>query len=478
MEIIVFIYLIFFALLAYWKIDWSVLLILLLLPSYLIRFEVMGLPLNLLGAMVLVSFFVWFVFHTKFLRFLKGGYKIGDFKKNREKRLKYPFGLELILLLIVALIAVAVAGFKPEALGSWRAYFFEPALFFILVLNLFQSAEQRKKIIWALACLCLVLSIYAIIQKFTGVGISNEFWRDEATRRVTSVFPYPNALALLLAPLMMIFSGYLISLMRRIKDFGRRGVFLPEVFFLVLTISLSFLAVYFTGSKGALIALALSSLFFLWLTEGWWRWLAYTSLLIFISFLIFSPGPREVVVEAFALKDFSGEVRKKQWRETWEMLTDNNLVLGSGLHNYQEAIAPYHVPGMFFNRDRDPDFRRKLLLFDEEYKKQYWQPVEIYLYPHNIFLNFWTELGLAGLLLFIWIKAKFFLQGLRVLRKESGQEKYLVIGLITAMTVIIINGLVDVPYFKNDLAIKFWLLVAFLSLVNLERNVKQKEKNN
>jgi len=105
--------------------------------------------------------------------------------------------------------------------------------------------------------------------------------------------------------------------------------------------------------------------------------------------------------------------------------------------------------------------------------------LEIYLYPHNLVLNFWSELGLAGLLLFIWIILKYFWLGISSLslrgsasdRSNLTTEKYLVIGLISAMVVIIVHGLVDVPYFKNDLAIMFWLLAATMGSIIINLNI-------
>jgi O-antigen ligase len=91
------------------------------------------------------------------------------------------------------------------------------------------------------------------------------------------------------------------------------------------------------------------------------------------------------------------------------------------------------------------------------------------MYPHNILLNFWVELGIAGMLLFIWIIGKYFWWGFKILKnKLSLENKYLVLGLIGAMTVIVVHGLVDVPYFKNDLSCLFWILIAMLSLLKLQ----------
>ena len=83
-------------------------------------------------------------------------------------------------------------------------------------------------------------------------------------------------------------------------------------------------------------------------------------------------------------------------------------------------------------------------------------------YPHTIVLNFWSELGLAGLALFIVIVWQFF----RTLRKacyDDPSRHAFTVALSAAMIVMLVHGLVDVPYFKNDLAMLFWLLVALAS---------------
>ena len=83
------------------------------------------------------------------------------------------------------------------------------------------------------------------------------------------------------------------------------------------------------------------------------------------------------------------------------MLADGRIISGSGLANYQESIVPYRQEGFFYNNGTDPNFHENTVQ-SADYRDKTWQPLEIYLYPHNIFYNFWTELGLAGMLLFVW----------------------------------------------------------------------------
>ena len=149
------------------------------------------------------------------------------------------------------------------------------------------------------------------------------------------------------------------------------------------------------------------------------------------------------------------------------------FIFGTGLSGYQENVAIYHQEGIFFNHERDADFRRKIVWEDGDYKAKHWRPVEIYMYPHNIFLNFWTELGLAGMVLFIWIIGKAMHLSLKIYEQKS-VYKGIALGLIGAMVAIFVHGLVDVPYFKNDLAVVFWVLLAVLGALGIEKGGRYK----
>jgi O-antigen ligase len=532
MIFLIFLFSIFYFVLAWRKLDWAVMLIILALPAYLIRFQIFGVPMTILEAMILIAFFVWFIKETNFLNFVRGKYKIKDYLENRKTRSPYPFGWELSLWVLIAWIAAVVAGFSNEALGIWKAYFFEPALFFILVLNVLRDKEEPtppflsqseeesnkedltpslsllrrgggilEKILWALAGSAFLVSVFAIYQKLTGNFIDNQLWQAETTRRVVSFFGYPNAVGLFLGPIVLILIGWIFTWWHGIAAAAaaRPRNDKVKIIFIFLTLLLSLLAIYFAKSEGALFGIIVALFIFGILAGKKLRWIAIIgALVIFVGVLSYPPA-RIKVVEKITLRDLSGEIRKQQWRETWQMMTESpvRFIFGTGLSGYQKAIAPYHKEGIFFNSDREPweQFHRKTV-FNEEYRRTHWQPVEIYMYPHNILLNFWTEMGLLGVLLFIWIVGKYLwiiisnfefrifpaVERDPALNKDykwrdkqfspaAGQTifKYLNLGLMGAMIVIIVHGLVDVPYFKNDLAVMFWLLIALISLVYLKR---------
>jgi O-antigen ligase len=497
MAYLILIFCILFFILSFKRLDWAVMVLIAALPAYLIRFKIFGVPFTLLEAMILISFIVWFLKnYKKIINSIKLKIRHSTFGIRHSQR--YPFDIEIVLLLIISFAAVFTAGLTDSALGIWKAYFFEPALLFIVILNISGSGNTKKspqppfikggdKILWPLAISALAVSVFAIYQKFTGAFIFNEFWAASETRRVTSFFGYPNAVGLYLGPIVMVLIGFLLSQIKYaksqifnfqlpiFKQFSITNFQIFKIAIIFLAIIGAIISIYFAKSEGALIGVAAGLLVFGFLSNRKAKW-ATVGLVVLavVGIMAYAPA-REYSIKKIALKDLSGEIRKAQWRETWEMLTDGRLFTGAGLANYQKAVKPYHQEGIFFNKDNDPDFRRKIVLFDERYKSKYWQPLEIYLYPHNIFLNFWTELGLVGMLLFIWIIGKYFIIGFKIIRNSQfdirhsavQSNKYVALGLICSMLVIVIHGMVDVPYFKNDLAAMFWIFIAALSLLKL-----------
>ena len=472
------IFTVLFFLLAWRRLDWAVMFLIAALPTYLIRFNIFGLPATLLEVTIWVVFMVWLV---KNFGQVKNNF-LENFKKDSKKvKIRYPFDWEIVLMVMVALAAAAVAGFSAASFGIWKAYFFEPALFFIVVFNVMKNPPAPlvrgvELVLWPLAISALAVSLLAIYQKITGQLIDNPFWAAVETRRAVSFFGYPNAVGLYLGPIVMVMAGWLVSVVA--SDRRERGNGRIAIIFISLTIILSLLSIYFAKSKGALMGVAAGLVMFGLLAGKKIRWATIVILILAgLAVAVYQPA-RNLAVSNFTLTNKSGQIRQAGWADGWKMLKDGRLITGAGLANYQIAVAPYHTEGIFIKDFSDPDAQRKLV-FNETYRAAHWQPLEIYLYPHNLVLNFWSELGLAGLLLFIWIILKYFWLGISSLslrgsasdRSNLTTEKYLVIGLISAMVVIIVHGLVDVPYFKNDLAIMFWLLAATMGSIIINLNI-------
>ncbi len=451
-----------FLTLALWRLDFALYVLIATLPAYLIRFSVFGIPSTLLEIMILITFAVWF-----FKDWLPN-YK--ERKKKNIARTPYPFSKEIIALIILSFVSVGVSGFSNSALGIWKAYFFEPILIFILVINICSDKNHWQKILWSFLLSATAVSAMAIYQKITGKFISNEFWANAATRRTVSFFEYPNAVGLYLAPLISLFFGWFFSLPRRTTI-----VKTLKKLLIIVIIAASLASIYFARCEGALVGIAAGLFAFGFFANKKVRTatIALAAIIVAAAFL-YAPL-KNLAIEKITLKDLSGQIREQQWKETFTALKGAKIITGAGLANYQKTVAPYHQEGIFFNSDNIENFDA-VTWASSTLRAKYWQPVEIYLYPHNIFLNFWSEIGLLGALVFIWLmfKATFVSYKLfKHLDKENSAEKYLALGLMGSLICVFIHGLVDVPYFKNDLAVMFWVFIAFVGLIDLTKKNNQ-----
>ncbi len=109
-------------------------------------------------------------------------------------------------------------------------------------------------------------------------------------------------------------------------------------------------------------------------------------------------------------------------------------------------------------------------VFDAYHKARF---IEIFQYPHTILFNFWTETGLLGVFAFVGIVVTWVKSAVRVgVAKATAEhpKRYLpILVLVAPLIAMLIHGLVDVPYFKNDLALLFWIFVWLVIAAKSER---------
>ncbi len=407
-----------FSLLAWRSREHALIVLVAALPLYLIRFSLGPLPMTFLEGMIWALFAIWVVRDKRFFSPIVSLW--------REHKFLAGF---LVVFLLAATISIFVSGDLRAALGIWRAYFIEPALVFLVALDVLRTKEQIARVIGASAVSALFIAAIAVYQRFTGWHIPAP-WLSEL--RATSVYPYPNAVGLYLAPIIPLCVVQFFHSIKNKKDHVFAALY-------VCASSASLAAIYFAKTEAALVALAvvLPLMGVVWSLKT--RIIAVAVCAVIAVALFASPGTSASIQEKLLLRDWSGHVRQTVWKETSAMLTDH-AVFGAGLAGYQRAMEPYH-------------------------KARY---LEIFLYPHTIILNFWTETGLLGLFAFsaiIFVLIFLLYQSVRVHGRDAQSVWLTALGLFGAILTIIIHGLVDAPYFKNDLAVFFWIVIAMVLCV-------------
>jgi len=387
--------------------------VLILLPTYLIRSKLWFIPVTFLEASIWIVFIGWL---------------IQAFRKNTViKGYRYPFRNLILLILATATISIFIAPNLVAAGGLWKAYFVEPIMFFIVLINVMHVPKNRSIILWSLGISSLSVALLAVVQKFSGFAIPEGAWVAQSTRRVTAMFTSPNAVGLYLAPIIAIYFGWLWQKPQAFSTFNQTAQIIGKV----IVIGLGLTAIVFTVSHGTWLGLLAALVFLLFF--GWSK--LWTSLGVFIVLivLLLVPVTQQQIIEQVTFSDPAGLNRIILWNGSFEFLTSSarNFVLGAGIFGFPQIQDGF----------RDP------------------LTLEPLLYPHNILLNFWLELGLVGMIGFILLFIRFFRRNVSQLHQDHSL-KWLRLGVMAAMITILVHGLIDVPYFKNDLAVLFWTILA------------------
>jgi len=438
-------YFLFFAGLAWRNFRLAIGLFIVFLPTYLIRFEIFGLPSTLLELSFGAVFLVWL------LKFAKNDFiNIKNFVLENK-----VFSILFGLFFLSSIGGIFVSDEWLRSTGQWRAFFFEPILFFVMMIGRFLPfskgevegvaknrqttpnpspyqfatgrALERKGnyLVLFLGLSTVSISLLAILQKFFPKLYPMKLWNEEVFGRVTSFFTTPNAIGLYLVPILILLAGYLY------KSYKINKLKTPASRILLSASVLALCAIGLSISEGAWIALAVGFVAFIYLIG--YKKITYVAILIAIIIVTLVTPLRQSIL----FQDQSGQNRLTIWSYTSDYLTESpqNFILGNGIRQWFRKIQkPY-----YFDSDNN---------------------LERLTFPHNIFLNFWTEIGLLGMLSFVGIMYFIFRWSYKVYKND----KIIGAGFIAMWIAFLVHGLVDVPYFKNDLAFLFWILVVLTFL--------------
>jgi len=404
-------------------INWGIYVIVFCLPLYLVRFKIFGIPTTALEILIYVLFVFWLIKEFRF----------GEFKKLLTTH--YSLLIAIILILIGVSLATIFSSDLRTSAGIWKAWFIDPILFFIVLVSTIKDSEQIRKVLYSLFLSGLVVSIIALIYLIFG--------KLDPSDRLQAFYTSPNYLAMYLAPALIIGVGYYLftflsrpseaasGIRPRSSDPGRTPCPLGLITrkktisttFILLSFGCLLLSLFFTYSYGAWLGIIAAFGFglFLYCFKLKKIELAVLFLCLFILAGLF------LGYFALSFRAVSFNARLIIWQKALEIFKTNPIIgIGPGTFgNYFPASPEGSIPQ-----------------------------------PHNIFLAFLLQTGISGLIGFIWLVIYFFKTGIKNL--EFGIANII---LMAVMIYILIHGLVDTLYWKNDLAVVFWVIIGLI-LIN------------
>jgi len=377
-----------------------------LFPLYLLRGTFLGIPATL--PEVLLGF--------SFLLFVAQGLRSGAWRQwfvwGDPWRI-WPVGLFLGAAFLTLLVRHDLT-----ALGILKGWILFPLLYFWILRQVFY--QKPSLVPFALRSLLFggtVLAGIALFQEWQGTVLTPD-------GRASGPFESANYLALYLGPLVVYaLFAFFESEDKQDKLFlALAGVLCAAALFLTESYA-SFIAVGFACALGAYLK-----------RDLWWAkrfWLGGAAIVLFSGLLASQWGSPKL--EQFL--DFEGRssssVRIEVYQTSLHLLKLHPFG-GIGLGHYAEAYT-----------EAAPVVLGK-------------SPMEwVMIHPHNIVLAFWLNMGFLGLFAFVWLCVR----ALAWLFEPQAKERRLAALMLVC---ILVHGMFDTPYFKNDLAFQFWFLMAIL----------------
>jgi O-antigen ligase len=315
---------------------------------------------------------------------------------------------------------------RGVSLREFRVVILEPATLYFL---LRQAGLQRQQLL-SLADALLLSGVAVCLIGLYRYGVLGDFVLAEGVRRLRAVYASPNNLSLLL--------GRILPLAIAVFWAGRpRRRYAYGLAVLPLLICL-----FLTYSRGGWLLSLPAGL----LAIGWLRGRRTTLLVLMVILLclvvLLPVVGRQRFLSLLDLEQGTTFRRLKLWEAALHMIQDYPLT-GIGLDNFLYEYPNYMLP-------------------------EAWQEPGLS-HPHNILLDFWTRLGLGGLLLLVWLVAAFVSLALRLYRRlPDGNARAIILGWMASMAAMLAHGLIDNSYFLVDLAFIFFLSLGWTRALQIE----------
>ncbi|HEY2599353.1 MAG TPA: O-antigen ligase family protein [Candidatus Dormibacteraeota bacterium] len=321
-----------------------------------------------------------------------------------------PYDIPIVLLLLAGAIAVLVPSDRWHALGLYRAYFLEPIAIFYVAIELLRGPGQIRRVLLAIG---LGSSVFAVLNvaAFFASFVQGTFVLGSPP---TALYTSGPEVAMYLEPPLALAAGLVLFADQRtdrLLALGWMTLLLP--------------ALTLTFSRGAYFAIAVLALVAIATSRA--RVPLAVALVVVVIGLLQVPLIQRRLAGQFNLGDSATTIRGRLsiFSDTVSMLRDHPI-LGNGLGGYH-----------YLFRGTIPE-----------------------IYPHDMWLTFWVEVGLLGMVAFAVIFFGLLYRGWRAYRRANGFYRALLWGVSGSLVLWGVHGLVDSPYWKNDMSLEFWILAA------------------
>jgi O-antigen ligase len=335
-----------------------------------------------------------------------------------------------VLFLAAALLSLLATEYLRLSLRELRTLIVEPVLFWYLCRAVLRTREDVGWLVGALVGVTTLVAVLGLVQFVRGGAVTDV----QGVRRVLGPYSSPNHFALLLGRALpfLLAIGWCLP---RWRPWAIGGAALCGG------------ALLATFSVGGWIGTGLAVLVVAGLLGGRRVVLGLVVAGLLVAAVVLFAVPVERLAGRLDPSQGTSFVRVQLWQAGLGLVGQSPL-LGIGLDNFL-----YRYPTVL---PEDASFEPNLS------------------HPHNLILQFWLSLGLAGLAALGWLLWRFvsllgpWTRHLRAPWAGPPLAQALAVGALGSMTDFVAHGLVDNGYFLPDMAVIFWLTLAVAAVLNRE----------
>ncbi|WP_337617603.1 O-antigen ligase family protein [Acidaminococcus timonensis] len=349
-------------------------------------------------------------------------------------------------LWVLFLLSAASVLWSPNPLScglNWLWVVGQETGLFYLVLRYASTGRRSLFLIKMFMISAGIVAAYGIWQYFFGTSLQNAEWIDheafkDLSRRAISTLVNPNLLGAFLVTTVAYCEGIFAPLKGGKTRWSLVGIFLLATACLILTFSRGNWVAYF------------------------WVLFVFAGAFYHKAFLPFIGGGLGVlyvgwsrlaarIMSIFSIHDTSAELRFFYLQSSLDMIEDHPF--GVGWYGYGYAFPDYNF---FISED-------------------------VFMYhSHNLLLNITAELGIEGLLLFLFLMVQMFKLAREIRHRKRTRPwiRGVACGYMASLVGIFIGGLTDHTLFNSQLGMLFWAGNAIVLIMDqLSRPPKKDAQN-
>ncbi|MGD0336264.1 MAG: O-antigen ligase family protein [Candidatus Omnitrophota bacterium] len=346
------------------------------------------------------------IYSPLLLLFLAAWIIVYGLKTEAIRPIQYPLFL-FILALLVSVLSSQNIGLSISCLDKYALA--------ILIMVIVSSLKKETDTIiscllftsFLVSCLAFYQYIFGFQRVLTYMAKNNIYdpfsWEYIAQRRVFFPFVTPNTLA-----------GYLSMMLPLALTKRNRFIFI-----LPLT-----LALLLTRSLGGISSAAAAILLYFCLTKKFNAKIIAGMAALAIGTILVVLAIRSSAVKTHFQPAFSAVMRINYWRETLRIIWAHPL-LGIGLGNFNIAYSRF---------------------------------------SHNSYLQIWAEMGILGIVSFLWIVWSFGLCALKNIKKS--RNNIAIACLAAAGASFCLHNFLDFSFFLPEVSLLWWIICGLLLAVN------------